>query len=299
MHLALPFTLLAHAGQPDPTGYLFSNWTVQPGIVLGLFALIVWYVLTTGPMNRRRPGADQRPVTTGQRVAFFASILTFLVAVGPPLDDWSDHYLLLAHMVQHMLLMLLAPALFLIGVPGWVYDPLVRNRITNRVGYWITRPLSALVIFGVTIVVWHIPSFYEAALYSDALHSAEHGMFFLTSLIAWWPILSQVPAWPRATPLVQCLYFFGLSVVTSIVGAFVTYAAPGLYRPYNTAPRVFGLSVENDQQLAGLLMWVVGGLIYLILITYTFLRWWGQQEAADRAAGDAAAAARNSSSPSA
>ncbi|MFM8595259.1 MAG: cytochrome c oxidase assembly protein [Chloroflexota bacterium] len=297
MHLALLTPLLAHAGQPDPTGYLFSNWSLQPGIALALFALIVWYVLVTGPLNRRRLGSENRPVTTGQRVAFFSSVVTLLVAVGPPLDDWSDHYLLLAHMVQHMLLMLLAPALFIIGVPGWVYDPLVRNKITNRIGYWITRPIVALLIFSVTLVIWHIPSFYEAALYSDFLHSAEHGMFFLTSLIAWWPILGSVPEWPRANPLVQCLYFFGLSIISSIVGAFITYSAPGLYRPYDTAPRVFGIGVETDQQLAGLLMWVIGGLIYLILITYTFLHWWGKQEEADRAAG-AAAAARNSSAPS-
>jgi putative membrane protein len=272
-----------HAGEPDPTGFLFSAWSLQPGVALGLFALLAGYVWLAGPAQRRKPESERRSVTGGQRAAFVAGIATLLVALGPPLDDWADHYLLLAHMVQHMLLMLLAPPLLLLGTPGWMLEPLTRNRATNALGYWLTRPLVAYVLAAVTLIAWHLPVLYEAALYSDGLHAMEHATFFATSVLMWWPVLGSLPQWPRISPLLQCLYFFALTIPGVFVGAFITLAQPGLYRPYDTAPRVFGLDVATDQQLAGLLMWVGEGAIFLLLITVTFLRWASAQEAADRA----------------
>lgn len=99
----------------------------------------------------------------------------------------------------------------------------------------------------------------------------------------WWPVLGALPQWPRISPLLQCLYFFALTLPGAFVGAFVTFAQPGLYRPYDTAPRVFGIDPATDQQLAGLLMWVGEGTIFLALISFTFLRWSAAQEAATRA----------------
>ena len=286
-----------HAGEPDPTGFLFSAWRVQPTVAVGLFALLAGYVYLAGPRERRKPESERRTVSTGQRVAFVGGIVTLFVALGPPLDDWSDHYLLLAHMVQHMLLMLLAPALILIGTPGWMLEPLTRNRVTNAVGYWLTRPLVAYVISAATLIAWHLPALYEAALYNDLLHSLEHGMFFATSLLMWWPVLGPLPQWPRISPLLQCLYFFALTLPGAFVGAFLTLSQPGLYRPYDMAARVFGIDLATDQQLAGLLMWVGEGTIFLALISFTFLRWSSAQEAADRARPAARAAAAANPTP--
>ena len=277
-----PFVLL-YAGESDPTGFLYSAWTPQPGILVGLFALIAAYVLLTGPLNRRSPGWEERTVSGGHKVAFYGGVLTLLVALGPPLDDWSDHYLLTAHMVQHMLLMLLAPPLLMVGVPGWMLVPLVRNPITNRIGFVLTRPVVAFGLASATLIGWHMPSLYEAALSSDLLHMTEHAMFFGTAVLAWWPVLGMVPGWPRISPPLQCLYYFALTIPGAIAGAFIVFSPPGLYRPYDMAPRVFGLDLATDQQIAGLLMWVGEGVIYLLLITVTFLRWANEQERADRA----------------
>lgn len=279
----MPPLILLHAGEPDPTGFLFSAWTPQPGVLLGLFALVAAYVLLAGPLNRRSPGWEERTVSARQKVAFYGGILTLLVALGPPLDDWSDHYLLTAHMVQHLLLMLLAPPLLLAGIPGWMLAPLTRNPVTNRIGYVLTRPLVAYALASATLIAWHQPALYEAALYSDFLHMTEHAMFFATALLAWWPVMGTLPQWPRISPVLQCLYYFALTIPGAIVGAFIVFSQPGLYRPYDTAPRVFGIDLATDQDLAGLLMWVGEGTIYLLLITVTFLHWAGEQERADRA----------------
>lgn len=289
--------LLLHAGEADPVGFLYSNWTPQPGVLIGLLVLVASYVLLTGSLNRRTPGWEERTVSGGQKAAFAGAVVTLLVALGPPLDDWSDHYLLTAHMVQHMLLMLLAPPLLLLGIPGWLLAPLTRHPVTNRIGYVLTRPLVAYVLVSVALVAWHMPALYDAALANELLHLTEHATFFATSLLAWWPVLGMVSAWPRISPLLQCLYYFALTIPGAAVGAFLVFSPPGLYRPYDMAPRVFGLDLATDQQVAGLLMWVGEGAIYLLLITVTFLRWAGEQERADNEALTRAPAPRHPGMP--
>lgn len=278
----LPYVVLAipsfHAGEPDPTGWLWSDWRLDPGVVIALFLAAALYAIATGSRNRADDGSTLLPVTVGQRVSFFAGLVSILVAMGPPLHDWAEHYLLTAHMVQHMILLLLTPPLLLHGIPEWMYAPLVRNPVTNRIMYVLTRPLVAYLLAAVVLIAWHVPALYEAALYSDPIHSFEHFTFVATSMLAWWPIMGNVPQWPRISPLMQCLYFFALTLPGSAVGVYLTFSDAGLYRPYDTAPRVFGIPNYMDQQIAGLLMWVGEATIFLLLITYTFLRWWGEQE---------------------
>jgi putative membrane protein len=206
------------------------------------------------------------------------------VALGPPLDDWSDHYLLLAHMVQHLLLIMLAAPLLLYGTPAWVLEPLTRNRITNTVGYWLTRPVIAYAVANTVFVLWHVPMFYEMALRSQPVHVVEHMTMLGTALLAWWPVLGPLPQWPRLALPLHSLYYFAMTLPGTAVGAFITFADPGLYAPYDTAKRIFGIDLATDQQAAGLLMWVALGTIYLLLITVSFFRWVSREEAADREA---------------
>jgi len=278
--LALPLLPPLHAGAPDPTGPLHSDWSLQPTVVIGLLALVAAYLYAT---RAGRPlGPDDRPATGGQKAAFIGGATTLLVALGPPLDDWSDHYLLSAHMVQHLLLTMLAPPLLLLGTPAWLLRPLLRWRLVDRAGYLLTRPVVAYAIANAVFVVWHLPVLYEAALRREAIHVLEHQLFIATGLLAWWPIVGPLPAWPRLSPPLQCLFLAAQMIPGQIVGAFITLADPGLYAPYDTARRIFGLDLATDQQIAGLLMWVASGAVYLLLITVIFLRWAGREEAADR-----------------
>jgi putative membrane protein len=210
--------------------------------------------------------------------------VVLFVALGPPLDDWSDHYLLLAHMVQHLLLVMLAAPLLLYGTPASLLEPLTRNRITNTIGYWLTRPVSAYAVANAVFVLWHVPMFYEMALRSQPVHVFEHATMLGTALLAWWPTLGPLPQWPRLALPLHSLYYFAMTLPGTAVGAFITFADPGLYAPYDTAQRIFGIDLATDQQAAGLLMWVALGTIYLLLITFSFFRWVSREEAADREA---------------
>ncbi len=267
---------LLHAGGVDPTGWLWSDWNVEPTIVIGLLAMLAGYLFLT-----RDTGSSSDPdrITTGkQKAAFIGGVITLFVALGPPLDDWSDHYLLLAHMVQHLLLILLAAPLLLVGIPAWMLKPLTRNRVTNTVGYWLTRPVIAYAIANLVVIVWHVPTFYDAALSSQPLHVLEHATFIATALLAWWPIAGPLPQWPRLPLPLQSLYFFAMTIPGGAVGAFITFAEPGLYSPYDSAPRIFNIDLATDQQAAGLLMWVVVSTIYLGLITVSFFTWANREE---------------------
>jgi putative membrane protein len=270
-----------HGADGFPTGWLHSNWMIDPTVALAAFGLAAGYILATGTLNARRPDAVERTVSTRQRAAFLTGCLVFLIALGPPLDDWSDAFLLSAHMGQHMLLMFVVAPLWLYGTPAWLLQPLADNRITNAIGYAVTRPVPALVIANAVTAFWHVPAVYEQALLSESVHVVQHGFFLLAALIGWWPVLGPLPAWPKPAELLQCLYLFLFSLPGGLVGAVITYAAVPMYAFYADSPRIFGIGLDMDQQLAGLMMWVGGSAIYFLWITVIFLRWGAREDEAE------------------
>jgi cytochrome c oxidase assembly factor CtaG len=278
IHFALP---VLHGAGGFPTGPLHSDWRPEPTVVLGIVVLIAAYVAWTGPLNRRRPDAASRPVTPGQRTAFLAGTLACFLALAPPLDDWADHYLLTAHMFQHLVLMFVVAPLWLIGTPAWALEPLARNPISARIGYLLTRPVVAFVLANLILTVWHLPAPYDAALRHEPLHAFEHLAFLAAALLAWWPVLGPLPAWPRLSQPLRCLYLFLQTIPGGIIGAFVTLAAPGVYGFYDNVPRLWGIDLATDQQFAGLMMWVGAGLVYLLWITIIFFQWASREEAKD------------------
>ena len=123
---------------------------------------------------------------------------------------------------------------------------------------------------------------YDAALRSEPVHILEHQVYLATAILAWWPLLGPLPEWPRLTPGLQVLYLAAQTLPGAVVGAFITAAEPGLYPAYEGLPRMWGLDLETDQQIAGLLMWVGANTVYLLLITVIFFRWAGKEDAAAR-----------------
>jgi putative membrane protein len=270
-----------HGADGYPTGWLNSDWMIDPAVAIAAFALAAGYTLYTGTFNSRRSDAAERITSDRQRGAFLLGCLVFLIALGPPLDDWADSYLLTAHMVQHMLLMFVVAPLWLYGIPAWMMQPLAENRVVNRIGYTLTRPVAALIVSNAIIVFWHVPGVYDRALESEPLHVVQHGAFLVAALLAWWPVIGPLPAWPKLSEPLQCLYLFLYSLPGSLVGAFITFAAVPMYHFYAGSPRIFGISLEMDQQLAGLLMWVGGSTIYFLWITWIFLRWGAREDEAE------------------
>jgi putative membrane protein len=273
---------LLHAGEPEPTGWLHSNWRLEPTVALGVLILIGLYIHWTGSKNRNHRDEAIHPVRRSQRVMFILGALTLLVALGPPLDDWSDHYLLSAHMAQHLLLMMVAMPLLIAGTPAWLVTKLIKRGPVRPVLYALTRPPISFLISSLIVVIWHMPFAYDAALNSEPIHIMEHNLFLVAALFTWWPVLSRSPELPGLSPLMGCLYLFAQTIPSGIVGAFITFAEPGLYDVYDEADRIWGISLATDQQVAGLMMWVLANTIYLGWITVIFVKWGTEQERADR-----------------
>jgi putative membrane protein len=103
-------------------------------------------------------------------------------------------------MIQHVLLTLIVPPLFLLGTPAWMLRPLLRWPLVARAGYILTRPIVALVLSSFTFVIWHFPDLYNMALINEPVHIFQHVTYLVTSVLAWWPVLGTLPEWPRLHP---------------------------------------------------------------------------------------------------
>ena len=189
------------------------------------------------------------------------------------MHDLSDYYLFSVHMVQHLLLTLLFPPLLLLGMPGWLLQPLVRRPAVRRVARMVTHPVVAAALFTITIAVWHLAPYYDLMMRSHDVHIATHLMFMVTATLLWWPVISPIPELPRLGYGLGMLYLFLVGIPMQLVAAMITLTDSVLYPWYAVAPRTWNLSPLEDQQLGGLLMWVPGNLWMFLAIGVLFFIW--------------------------
>ncbi len=243
-------------------------WHWHPSVVIGLGGFLAAYLWAMGPRAKARHVG-----------LFLGGIAALAVALLGPVAEWAEHVSLSGHMVQHLLLMLVVPPLWLAGTPARVLRPLLRLPGIEVAGRALTRPAVAFLVPAAVLIVWHRPPFFEAALRSEAVHILEHLTLVGTGLLAWWPLLGPLPEWPRPVPPAQLLYLFVSTVPMMAVAAPITLAEDVLYPFYAQAAGAWPLSPRADQELAGVLMWVVGPLGYVVAGTIVFFRWASLEEA--------------------
>ena len=208
-------------------------------------------------------------------VNFILGLLLLWLALASPLDTFSG-FVLTAHMLQHMLLMMAAPPLILMGAP---LVPLVRGlpdfaarefagpflnwRVPRKVGRILANPLCGLLLMGVAMFAWHVPTMYELALRSAAWHQVEHACFFVVALIFWWPVLQPWPSHAQMPRWAMVPYLLLADVQNTALCAILIFSDRVLYPSYAVMPRLFGSALE-DQAAAGAMMWVVGSLAFVL-----------------------------------
>ena len=249
------------------TRFSWLEWSIHPSTVAGLAALGAIYLW------RSRQRGDGETVSGIRKLSFFAALFVIFASLNGPIHDLSDNYLFSGHMVQHLLLTMLMPPLLIFGVPSWMLRPLLRNRAIGAAARRITRPVACFVIFYVVIAAWHLPVMYNAAMANHDIHIIEHLMFMVAAVLMWWPLTSQLPELPRLPYPGQMLYCFLMSIPMSIIAVYITMADAVLYPHYSAAPRIMNLSPMDDQLLGGLIMWVPGGLIFMIIMSVVFFKW--------------------------
>lgn len=273
MALALP-GLLLHA-----RSFSWSEWTLYPEFMVGWVVFGVAYFLLIGPLRRRFPGS--RPVSPWRVGSFLVALAVMLFSLQGPLHELSDYFLFSAHMVQHLLVMLVMPPFLLAAIPDWMLRPVVRIRPIGWVARWLTRPLIAFALLNVIFGAWHFPGPYDLMMRDHDVHIAMHLMIMATGIIMYWPVMSPLPELPRIAAPLQMVYLFVLGIPMMVVAALITFSSQELYTWYVEAPRIFPLSALDDQRLGGVIMWVPGGLTIWIAITAVYFRWThreGQEE---------------------
>lgn len=252
----------------------WRHWHNEPFLTGGLILAGWLYAVLAGPLRARlAPGA---PYPRAKAALFYLGLVIFYLAVGSPLDQVGERFLLSAHMVQHTLIMYPVPFLLLVGTPHWMMDPALsapRLRAPLRL---LFHPLTCAVVSSGVISVWHAPFLYEWTLQDKVAHVAEHLMFLAVSLLYWWPIATPSRAFPPPSYPVRILYVFGAEVAMIPVCAYIVFAGYVLYPTYEYAPRlVAGLSPADDQLIAGILMKVAGMAVSLTALAIFFFRWFG------------------------
>jgi putative membrane protein len=244
-------------------------------VLIGCAGLVVGYVALVGP---------GRPA---KAASFLTGVLLLLLALVSPLDTLGDAYLFSAHVVQHFLLALIIPPLWLLGTPRALAETALRITLIRRIEHVLAQPPVAWSLGVGTMIAWHLPPLFNAALANDALHIFQHLSFLITGTIFWWPLLVPVEE-QRLAPLHSIAYLFSACVCCSLLGALLTFSPPGAYPAYATPDdglgilrlvrHDWGLDPKTDQQLGGLLMWVPGCFVYLSGILATAARWYGAAE---------------------
>lgn len=264
---------------------LYISWQLDPVLFGGLAALAVSYGLMIGPLRHRiAPGAA---FPTRQAIVFGAGLALFYLVEGSPLHDLAERYLLVAHMIQHIAVSYAVAPILLAGVPAWMWRTLLLNRVMRPISRLFFAPLLTFAVFTIFFDVWHVPAIYDGVLSSTSLHHLVHLLFLGASIMLWWPIMSPLTELPRLPYLLRLAYLFLVPVGQLPVFGMITFAGEPIYATYANMPvRALGLSVVEDQALAGVAMKVSGLLTFGIPFVVIFLGWYRREMRQPAMGGD-------------
>jgi len=252
--------------------------------------LLMFAIYAAGVARLWRSAGIGRGVRPLEAAAFSAGWVALVVALSPPLHEWSEQRLA-AHMIQHELLMVVAAPLIALSAPStaflWAFPSAARHRALELVrqtplsAAWsaITSPLAAFILYAVALWVWHLPALYDYALDHEGVHIIQHICFFGTATLFWWGIAHG--RYGRIGYGAAVVYVFATAVHGGVLGALLTFSPRVLYVPY-ILNHASGLTPLEDQQLAGLLMWVPAGLIFAIGGLSLFAGWLRHSERVSR-----------------
>ena len=252
-----------------------TEWSVWVGL------LLVAVPYAWGLIRLWRHAGVGRGISRRRAAAFGAGVLILFLALTSPLDTMADG-LFAAHMTQHLLLIAVVPPLLVLGTPltafAWLHPieralrpvtPMVRA--TARVA---TIPIVAFIMQTAVLWLWHLPRLYQAALRNDSIHAVEHAALLGTAMLVWWSALR-----PRGVRrngyAIGVLLLLATAMQSGALGALFATARRPWYPLGSTAAARWGLTPLADQQLAGLIMWIPGGILYTVAACGLFLAWIG------------------------
>lgn len=274
---------------------LFSHWSFEPQIIGGLLVSAVFYAL--GVQYSRRRGMA-RALTNWRIVSFAGGLVVIWLALESPIDYWNDVYFWL-HMLQHEMLIFIAPPLLLLGMPmmpmwrgvplglrsvslRWVMKRRWPRRVWHHAERVFAQPRVTWILFLGAFSLWHLPVAYDLTLDNAGVHNLEHITFLGTAVLFWLQVIPSLPFKPRMTLPIQAVYLFTAAVADNVISLVFMYWTTPIYRHYAQAPRTPDmLSALADQRWAGGVMDAIGTLAFTIAILIVVMNWLAADERAD------------------
>jgi len=251
---------------------ILESWSAPVGVNVSLFLTVLIYTKGWLHLHKTFPNL----ISAWRFAAFFAGIISLSIAVGSPLDAFDD-VSLSVHMVQHLLLMAIAPPLILLGAPALpllqgipqamargIVGPFLRWSLVKRLARFISNPAICWLAAALALIGWHIPVVFELALRSHSWHELEHATFFGTGLLFWWPVVQPWPSTARWARWSIPLYLFCATLPCDALSGFLTFCDRVVYTSYLSAPQILTASPLQDQEFAAALMWVSVTIIFLV-----------------------------------
>ena len=284
--LAFPASALAHGPVPaDPPtlGGLIFGWSFEPAILLPLALVAIGWVAAVRRVDAAHPG---NPVPRSRSVAFLAGLAAIAVALQSGIERY-DTALFSVHMVQHILLTLVAAPLIALGAPVTLLlrlaTPDARRRwllpvLHSRVLRVLTHPVVAWLLFAGVMWGSHFSPLFDLALENRLVHDLEHALFLGAALLFWWPAVGLDPAPWRFSHPTRLLYVFLQMPQNTLLAVVILNAPAVLYAHYATLDRPWGPSALFDQQAAGGIMWLAGDLLFIAAVAAILVGWMRHEE---------------------
>jgi putative membrane protein len=267
---------------PADTPYV---WSFAPSAALGLVVVGTAYGLRFRRLRSTASTAGRQLTRLDYlRAASFAAGLVVLgLALMSPIDSLGERRLFSVHMAQHLLIADAAPILLLLGLSRPMLRPVVRRLrpIENALGP-VAHPVTALAALVAVVSVWHLPGMYELALKHPLAHELEHLSFFAVGLGFWWYVLEPVPPRHRLEGMATMAYMLGAKLMLGALGVVLAFSPSSFYETYEQAPRTWGLSALEDQNVGGLLMMLWQSLVLAAFFALIFARMLERSEQAER-----------------
>lgn len=256
----------------DDAAAIAQVWKFHPHpevwvLMVFLISAYVYMVRVIG----REAVPDGPAITRKQLWCFVLAMLMFWTASDWPLHDLAENYLYSAHMLQHMMMSYFLAPLVLLSIPEWMARTLVGNGRVYRGMRFLTGPIVAALAFNSYVMVTHIPGVVNASVQSAALHYSLHSVLVVTSLLMFMPVCGPLPEF-HLQPVPKMIYLFLQSIVPTVPAAWLTFADGVVYQRYDVPVRVWGISVQQDQQAAGAIMKLGGGFFLWTIIIVIFVR---------------------------
>ena len=260
-----------------------AHWDGQPLVIVPLLATLTVYLLGLHRLWTR--AGTGRGISRWEAASFAAGWVTTSIAVVSPVA-WLSEILFSVHMTQHTLLLLIAAPLLAFGQPLlawlWAFDASSRERLARpfrgarftSVWHHVTAPLSVFLVQATALWLWHIPSWYEAALHNAAIHALEHVCLLVAGSLFWWAMVRG--RYGRMGYGLAVVYVFLTAVHSGTLGALLTIAPEPWYASYVRQGHAWGIDPLDDQQLAGILMWIPAGVVFIVFGLALIAAWLGE-----------------------